>query len=199
MDLRFRWATISVCKRALLHGVRIVAFNHILIMYHFLQAKNMMYYWVKYVYTSTVLQLHIGLSKMQIQFSDGISNHESIIYNFEVQMPSWNQVTAKCCILQNYDYYIMITLLPNKVKRLRHMSVLKKIVTYLFLKKVNFILSWKLFMLICFVMFTWLRSEHLPCGLFRFSTNSETINPLDCNFICCLWVWSLVSSLTGRT
>jgi len=42
-----------------------------------------------------------------------MSNHESIIYEFKVQMPSLNQVTTKCCIWQNYNYYIMITLLSK--------------------------------------------------------------------------------------
>jgi hypothetical protein len=42
--------------------------------------------------------------KIQIQNSGSITDYESIIYNFKVQMPFLNQVTTECCIWQNYDY-----------------------------------------------------------------------------------------------
>jgi hypothetical protein len=45
-------------------------------------------------------------------------------------MPSLNQVTKKC-IWQNYGYYIMITLLPNKVKKYVQNIEIKKIVFFL--------------------------------------------------------------------
>jgi hypothetical protein len=51
-------------------------------------------------------------------------------------MPSLNQVTTKCCIWKNYNYYIMIILLPNKYKSMHPI----------------FKLSWKVFM--CHFMVT---------------------------------------------
>jgi hypothetical protein len=47
-------------------------------------------------------------------------------YNFEVQIPSINQVTTKSWIWRNYNYYIMITLSPNRVKRTRRTSRFEK-------------------------------------------------------------------------
>jgi hypothetical protein len=62
---------------------------------------------------------HVPLSSGE-KCVDGISNQEIIIYNFKVKIPSLNPVTTKCCIWQNYNYYIMIPLLPEKVKIMRH-------------------------------------------------------------------------------
>jgi hypothetical protein len=53
------------------------------------------------------------LAKSRFQISRGISNRESIIYNFKVQMLPLNQVTTKYCIWQNYNFYIKGTLLPK--------------------------------------------------------------------------------------
>jgi len=53
------------------------------------------------------------MAKNSIQNSGEIPTHQSIIYNFKVQMPSLNQVTAKCRIWINSNYYIMVTFLPE--------------------------------------------------------------------------------------
>jgi hypothetical protein len=55
----------------------------------------------------TFLQLHVKCflsshrvcEKIQIQNSGGISNHENVIYNFKVQMLSFNKVFDKIIIL----------------------------------------------------------------------------------------------------
>jgi len=77
----------------------------------------------------TYLQLHIkqftqGWRKIQTKISGGISNQEGIIYNFKVRTPY--RVTVKCCIWQNYNYYIMITLLPNKARIMRQKIKFKR-------------------------------------------------------------------------
>jgi len=41
-------------------------------------------------------------------------------------MPSLNHVTTKYSINQSYDYYITITLRPNKVKRMRQVLKFEK-------------------------------------------------------------------------
>jgi hypothetical protein len=40
--------------------------------------------------------VRITRQEIEIQNSGGISNHENVTYNSEVQMPSLNQVTTKC-------------------------------------------------------------------------------------------------------
>jgi hypothetical protein len=56
-------------------------------------------------------------TKIQIQNSGCISNHEGIIYTFKIQMPSLNQVIIK--VVFGKIIIIMITLLSNKVKNMR--------------------------------------------------------------------------------
>jgi hypothetical protein len=68
-----------------------------------------------------------GWRNVQIQNSGGISNHEGIIYNFKIKMFYLNKVTTTCCIWKYFNYYIMITLLPSKVKIMRQMFKLKKL------------------------------------------------------------------------
>jgi len=94
-------------------------------------------------YHQIVCKLTRCWRKIPIHNSGGISNHDSVIYNCEVQVPSLNQATINvikvkvklslCFVLtehhamkaywgsgghiwQNYICYIMTTLLPNKVK-----------------------------------------------------------------------------------
>jgi len=44
-------------------------------------------------------------------------------------MPSLNQVTTKFCILQDYDYYVMTKLVPNKIQNMgvKYLNLKKKL------------------------------------------------------------------------
>jgi hypothetical protein len=72
--------------------------------------------WCTTLTTSHRLICNFTQGWQNIQNPSCIPNHESIICNFKIQMPSLNQVTIKC-VWQDYNYYIMATLLPIKVKR----------------------------------------------------------------------------------
>jgi len=60
-------------------------------------------------------------------------------------MPSSNHVTTKCCIWQNYNCYIMIKYLPNKVKCMNQIFKLKKIFFFVLkAEHVPFLWSWSI-------------------------------------------------------
>jgi hypothetical protein len=116
-------STLVLASKKRYKSVAHSSYDLILTMCQFLQAKNTMCQCSKHINIGTFLQLQVickytrGWRTNQTQNSGGTSNHENIIYNFKVGMPSLNQVTTKCIWKNNC--YIMTKLLPNKVRKSR--------------------------------------------------------------------------------
>jgi hypothetical protein len=131
-DLWFFTPHWHSCSQVLGHIAEVL--NVILTLCHFLQVKYTydvplrQMSWYRYNFTSS----HQVVCKIRIQFLAAYLTKGAQFIILKIKMPSLNQVTMKLCIWENYNYHVVVTLPPNKVKSKRQIFKLK-----------NIVLSWK--------------------------------------------------------